>query len=315
MINLSFSSILKEELTKVSTYNNECCKLAELAGYLISNCNIVKNKDNFILKMTTESASSIKRVYNALKKIYKVEAITNIDKVNENKENLYELVVENNDDLQKVFSNSLVNIDVNLQIVIDDGGKIREKECCKKSFLRGVFLGSGSIMEPTLGNHLEIVISNSQNANFINAVLTDFDIIAKNMKRKKTIVLYLKDSENISDFLRLIGSSRGIISYEQVKVEKEYRNNINRKINFEIANLDKTAVAASEQLKDIMLLKSTKNFEKLSKSLKQIANLRIKYPEASLDKIGSMLEPALTRSGVSHRFKKIKELANEVRNA
>ena len=181
MILLSFSSELKEELTKVSTRNNECCKLAELAGYLITNCNIVKNKDKFILKMTTGSASSIRRMYNAFRKIYDVTPITNIEKEKENRDNLYELDIEDNNDLQKIFKNSLVNIDVNLQIVIDDNGEIKEKECCRRSFLRGVFLGSGSIIEPTSGNHLEILLSNVQNVNFINGILAEVGITAKMM--------------------------------------------------------------------------------------------------------------------------------------
>ena len=298
---LSFSSELKEELTKINNKNNECCKLAELAGYLITNCNIVKNNEKFILKMTTISASSIRRIYSAFRKIYDVTPITNIEKEKENRDNLYELVIQENEDLQKIFKNSLVNIDVNLQIVIDDGGKIKEKECCMRAFLRGVFLGSGSIIEPTSGNHLEIMLSNAQNANFINSILAEMGIASKMMKRKKSLVIYIKDAETISDFLRIL-------------VEKEYRNNVNRRINCEVANIDKIAVAASEQLKDIMILKEAKVFNKIPKNLQQIANLRIKYPEASLDKIGNMLDPVLSRSGVSHRFKKIKELANGVKN-
>ena len=263
--------------------------------------------------MTTINPFAIRRVYNAFKKLYDVTPITNIEKEELGKEQLYELVVSNNDDLEKIFKNTLVNIDVNLQIVIDDGGKIKEKECCMKSCLRGVFLGSGSISEPTAGNHLELVITNEQNANFINSILVKLGISVKVMKRKKTFVLYIKDSNTISDFLKIIGSNKGIISFEQTKVEKEYRNNMNRKINCEVANMDKIAVAASEQLKDIMIIKNAKLFHKLPDNLKQIANLRIKYPEASLDKIGDMLEVKLSRSGVSHRFKKIKEIANGVK--
>lgn len=311
---LSFSSEIKEELSKVSNHNNECCKLSELAGYLITNCNIVRENDKFVLKMVTSSSSAIRRVYNAFKKIYGVIADTNIEKEEEGKEQLYELVVSDNKNLETIFKNSLVNIDVNLQIVIDDNGKIKEKECCMKSFLRGVFLGSGSINEPENGNHLELVILNSQNTNFVNGILVELGIAAKMMKRKKSFVIYAKDAETISDFLKIIGSNKGSLLFEQTKVEKEYRNNMNRRINCEVANMDKIAVAASEQLKDIMVLKEAKVFNKLPANLKQIANLRIKYPEASLDKIGDMLEIKLSRSGVSHRFKKIKELANEVRN-
>ncbi len=312
---MSFSSELKDELTKISTHNGECCKLAELTGYLITNCNLVKERNKFILRMATESSSSIRRVYSAFKRLYNITPITNIEKEEDGKEKLYELVIKNEEDLQKVFKNTLVNIDENLQIVIDDKGKIKEKDCCMKSFLRGVFLGSGSILRPDGGNHLEIVLSNIQNINFINSVLVEYGLSTKMMKRKKSYVIYLKDAESISDLLRIMGSNIGIISFEQAKVEKEFRNNINRKINFEVANLDKTAVAASEQLRDIMIIKKAKLFEKLSKNLKQIANLRVKYPEASLEKIGDMLDPKLSRSGVSHRFKKIKEIACEVEDS
>lgn len=314
---MSFSSDLKEELAKVSVHSNECCKLAELAGCMIANCNVVRIKNKFVLRMVTESSSSIRRMYNAFKKLYDVTPITNIEKekLKEDKDIVYELLIEDDDDLRKIFNDAaMFNIDVNLEIVVDDNDKIKEKDCCMKSFLRGVFLGSGSIMEPNSGNHLEIVLTSEQNVNYINSVLAKLGISAKMMKRKKSLVVYLKDAESISDFLRIIGSNKGIIAFEQIKVEKEYRNNMNRKINCEVANIDKTAVAASEQLKDIMLLKEKKLFAKLPANLKQIAELRIKYPEASLDKIGSLLTPVLSRSGVSHRFKKIKELANEVRN-
>ena len=310
---MSFSSELKEELSKVSNHNNYCCMLAELAGYLITNCNIEKENGKYILKMTTESASAIRRVYNALKKIYGIIAHTNIENVESNKDKLFELIVYDDADLKNIFKNSLVNIDINLQMVIDDGEKISQNDCCMKSFLRGVFLGSGSITEPSSENHLEIVLSNMQNVNFINSIFSKFGITTKLIKRKKNLVIYLKDAESISDFLRIVGSSKGILLFKKKKVEKEYRNNVNRKINFEVANMDKTAVAASEQLKDILFLKEKNVFGKLPDSLKQIADMRIKYPEASLEKIGNMLNPKLSRSGVSHRFKKIKLFAEEVR--
>ncbi|MBQ9279474.1 MAG: DNA-binding protein WhiA [Clostridia bacterium] len=153
---MSFSSELKEELTKVSTHNNECCKLAELAGYLIANCNIVKVNDKFVLRMITSSSSAVRRMYNAFRGLYDITPVTNIEKGKLAKETtekfekdlLYELVVDQDEDLRKIFNNSLVNIDVNLQIVIEDNGKIMEKECCRRSFLRGVFLGSGSMIDP-----------------------------------------------------------------------------------------------------------------------------------------------------------------------
>lgn len=311
---MSFSSELKEELSKISNHNNECCKMAELAGYLITNCNVVKENGEFILKMTTENSSAIKRVYNAFKKIYGIEPITNVTRETTDNGMLFELYVSDKKDLQKIFENALINIDANLQIVIDDKGKIKEKECCMKAFLRGVFLGTGSIATPENANHLEIVLNNVENANFINSILHELGVNAKIIKRKKSTVLYLKDAEEISKFLVIIGSNISVLSYEQTRVMKEYRNDINRKINCEVANMDKVATAASNQLNDIMLIKSKNRFMELSKELQDVALLREKNPEASLEKIGEMLEPRLSKAGVSHRFKKIKQIADELRN-
>ena len=311
---MSFSSELKEELSKISNHNNECCKMAERAGYLITTCNVVKENGEFILKMTTENSSAIKRVYNAFKKIYGIEPITNVTRETTDNGMLFELYVSDKKDLQKIFENSLINIDANLQIVIDDKGKIKEKECCMKAFLRGVFLGTGSIATPENANHLEIVLNNVENANFINSILHELGVNAKIIKRKKSTVLYLKDADEISKFLIIVGSSISLLSYEQTRVMKEYRNDMNRKINCEVANMDKVATAASNQLNDIMLIKSKNRFMELSKELQDVALLREKNPEASLEKIGEMLEQRLSKAGVSHRFKRIKQIADELRN-
>ena len=228
---MSFSSELKEELSKISTKNKECCRLSELAGYLITNCNISRDNDEFVLKMTTESTSAIRRVYNAFRVLYDVTPVTNIDQKLEGKDTLLELVVSDKMDLQKIFSNSWINIDVSLQIVIDDKNQIKQNECCMRSFIRGVFMGGGSITDPNSSNHLEVVLNNGQNANFINSVLTELGISAKIMKRKNMFVIYIKDAETISNFLIMIGSNKSTIEYEQARALKDYRNYRNRKDN------------------------------------------------------------------------------------
>lgn len=312
---MSFSSEVKEELSKISNKNKECCKLSELAGYLITNCNIARSNGDFVLKMTTESESAIRRVYNAFRSLYDVTPITNIEKKIEGRDTLLELVVQDKSDLQKIFSNSWINIDVNLHIVIDTNNKIKDNECCMRSFMRGVFMGGGSVSDPKASsNHLEIVLNNEQNANFINSVLINMGISAKVMKRKKAVVIYIKDAETISEFLIMIGANKSIIEFEDARALKEYKNYSNRIDNCETANWDKTAKAASMQQKDIMDIKNAKMFEKLPLKLRQIANLRLNYPMAGLGEIGEMLDPKLSKAGVSHRFKKINEIAEEIRN-
>lgn len=312
---MSFSSDVKEELSKISNKNKECCKLSELAGYLITNCNIARINGDFVLKMTTESESAIRRVYNAFRTLYNVTPITNIEKKIEGRDTLLELVVQDKSDLQKIFSNSWINIDVSLHIVIDTNNKIKENECCMRSFMRGVFMGGGSVSDPKASsNHLEIVLNNVQNANFINSVLLNMGISAKVMKRKKAVVIYIKDAETISEFLIMIGANKSTIEFEDARALKEYKNYSNRIDNCETANWDKTAKAASMQQKDIMDIKNARMFEKLPLKLRQIANLRLNYPMAGLGEIGEMLDPKLSKAGVSHRFKKINEIAEEIRN-
>lgn len=282
-------------------------------GYLITNCIIAREKDEFILKMVTENAAAVRRVYNAFRGLYGVTPVTNIDEKVKGKDTLLELVVSNKDDLEKIFRHSWINIDVSLQIVMDDNNAIQEKECCMRSFLRGAFMGGGSVSDPNSTNHLEIVLDNEQNANFIISVLNMCEITAKKMKRKNRFVIYMKDAEMISQFLILIGSNRGTIAFEEARTLKNYKNYRNRKDNCETANWDKTAKAASEQQKDIIDIKEAKAFEKLPTKLKQIANLRMKYPMAGLGEIGEMLAPPLSKAGVSHRFHHLHEIAEEIR--
>ena len=291
---MSFSSDVKEELTKTITHE-ECCMMAELTGFLITNCTISKENGEFILRMSTENAAAVRRVYNAFK-------------------NIYQLKISDKYDLEKFFKNSYINIDTRLQIIIDDKGAISQKECCRKSFLRGIFMGGGSISDPNHMYHLEVVASNMENATFINGIMNDLDLNAKMMRRKKDFVVYIKGAEHISDFLAAIGSNKGILEFEQIRVIKDVKNRVNRINNFENANLEKTIDTALLQIEDIMLIKRNRKFQKMPQPLKEIAVLRLENRNDTYTELGEKLTPPLSRAGVSHRFKKIKEIADELRD-
>ena len=309
---MSFSSDVKEELSRVVTHE-ECCKTAELTGFLITNCSIAKEDGDFILRMSTENAAAVRRVYNAFKSIYGIIPITNIEKEKTFKDNLYQLKIIDKSDLEKLFKNSLINIDTRLQIIIDDKGKISENECCTRSFLRGVFMGGGSMADPNHMYHLEVVASNMENATFINSIMNNMGLNAKTIKRKKDYVVYIKGAERISDFLASIGSNKGILEFEQVRVIKEVKNRVNRLNNFENANLEKTIDTAILQIEDIMVIRKNRKFQKLPEPLKEIALLRLENRNDTYTELGEKLNPPLSRAGVSHRFKKIKEIADELR--
>ena len=251
---MSFSSEIKEELTKVINKDDDC-KLAELAGFMITNCIVTKENNEFVLRMSTENASTIRRAYNSFKSYYGIVTNTDIEKEKNLKENLYHLKITDKNDLEKIFKDSFININVAMQVVIDDKDVIRQNEMTVKAFLRGVFIGAGSVVNPNTRYHLEIVANNHDNALFINSMIQEIGISGKIIKRKKDFVIYLKGAESISIFLAAIGANRGTLTFEETRVIKEMRNKINRLNNFENANFDKTVDASLSQLEDIALIK------------------------------------------------------------
>lgn len=309
---MSFSSEIKEELNRIVN-KEDACRLAELAGFMITNGVLVKENGEFVLRMATESASTIRRAFRAFKTFYGIIPISNMEKEDPQKENLYQLKIVESKDLEKIFKDNWINLDVDMQLVVDQKDRISQQDETIKAFLRGVFIGSGSVVNPNTRYHLEMTVSNHDNALLIHTLLQDLGIRSKMMKRKKDFVIYLKEAESISTFLAAIGANRGMLQFEETRVVKEVRNQINRINNFENANFDKTVDASLLQLEDIAFIRKNRKFEKMPDPLKQLARLRLSYKEATLEELGAMLEPKLSRAGVSHRFKKIKQIADELR--
>ncbi|MBR3281440.1 MAG: DNA-binding protein WhiA [Clostridia bacterium] len=282
---MSFSSLVKEELTKI-VIKDEDQRKAELAGFMITNCIVTREEGAFILKMSTENELAIRRVYTTLKTHYGIIAKSNVERPKiPGAVPLYHLKIFDKTDLKTIFDESFININEKLQIVLNDKSIILKDDECQKCFLRGVFLGSGSVINPDSRYHLEVVASNQENAIFINEIIESFDIKAKMIKRKKDYIIYLKGAESISTFLAAIGANQGTLKFEETRVIKEVRNNINRVSNFENANFDKTVDASLSQLEDIMLIRKTRKFSKLPEPLKELARLRLSYKEATFEEL------------------------------
>ena len=180
----------------------------------------------------------------------------------------------------------------------------------KKAIIRGIFMGSGSINNPEKEYHLEMEITNKENMNIVLKLLLEFEIKAKNMETKNKYYIYLKDGEEISKFLALIGASKAVMKFEDIRIQKEMRGKVNRLVNCETANLNKTINAAVEQIAAIRKLQETGNFKKLDENLKEIALLRLENPNMSLIELGKQLKEPIGKSGVNYRLKKIMEIAN-----
>lgn len=190
-----------------------------------------------------------------------------------------------------------------------------QKECCKRAFIRGAFLASGSISAPEKFYHFEIVCTTEDKAVQLKNIIQYFNIDAKIVERKKHFVVYIKEGAGIVDILNVMEAHVALMDLENVRILKEMRNSVNRKVNCETANLKKTVSAAVKQIEDIKFIRDKVGLSVLSDNLEEMARLRLDNPDASLKELGEMLTPAVGKSGVNHRLRKICEIADDLRES
>lgn len=196
-------------------------------------------------------------------------------------------------------------------IKLGDIKKIIEKTCCKKAFLKGVFLGSGCVVNPKTDYHFEISLKGKTYLNFVMKIIEEFGITPKYIKRNNDYVIYIKGSEQIATLLAVIEANKAVLEYENVRIEKSITNDINRTVNCETANLNKIAKASYKHIEAISKLKEDGRFDTLNVKLREIANLREEYPEASLEELATKCSYEISKSGVNHRLNKIVKIAEE----
>lgn len=188
-----------------------------------------------------------------------------------------------------------------------------ERSCCKQAYIRGAFLATGSVTNPEKGYHFEIVCDREEKAKILLDMLKDFGIKSKLIMRKKNHVVYMKDGSMIVDILNIMGAHVSLMNMENVRILKDMRNSVNRRVNCEAANITKTVNAAVRQIEDIRYIEQTKGLKYLPENLRQLAELRLEEEELPLKELGERLNPPLGKSGVNHRLRKISEIANELR--
>ena len=290
---MSFSSDLKQELSKLNNLANKTQVKYELTGYLLTNHAIILKK---YLRYATESEYNINRFSKLL---------ANLD-INHN----IEIVGKN-------FIVTLKKKDVSDFVLINENRIYLQNEYIQKleneslkAIIRGVFMGAGSINNPNKKYHLEISFKEEKNLNIIIDILKILDINTKKLTIKNKKSLYIKEGEEISKFLALIGATKAMMEFEDIRIQKEMRGKINRLVNCETANLNKTINASIEQIAAIKKLKENGDFNKLNDNLKEIAKLRLENPDMALSELGKKLEKPIGKSGVNYRLKKIVERAN-----
>jgi len=316
---MSFSSEVKNQLCRIELSEN-CCKMAELAaiigvsGYF----GFSATGNSYNMKITTENAAFARSVFSSIKSLFGINPEIVIRKSKRfKKHTAYTIIVTgsmgagiiiNDTGIKPVVSGSTISLDYSDKLL-----SLLDKQCCTRSFLRGAFLAGGSISDPEKTYHLEISGRHRKIVKLINKITNDFGLNGKIIIRKGNYVMYLKEGENIVDFLNIIGAHNALLDMENVRILKQMRNDVNRLVNCETANLEKTVVASVRQIENIKYISENIGLEHLPENLRIIAELRLKHQDANLKELGQLLDPPLGKSGVNHRLRKLEKIAEEAR--
>ena len=304
---MSFTSIVKNEVSKLDL--SETGNVSELSAIISAGAEI-----NNSIKLTTENASVARHIYNLFKEMYNIHPNVTVRKgYNYSKNLLY--IIEVKDNYKSIlhdvglYDNEFLIIPK--QFIIDDPEIIRY-------YLKGVFLLCGSINDPkTSRYHLELVVDSEEYASFISKLLNTYYLNSKFIKRENKYMIYVKEAEKISDFLRIISATSALFYYEDIRIYRDHKNMTNRLNNCEQANVDKVIETANNQVKDIELIANTCGLDLLDDKENVAATYRLKYPESSLLELSEIISietnMPITKSGLHHRFKKIQLLAEKIR--
>ena len=286
---MSFSAEVKEELAKhISPARH--CQMAELSAMLHYAGQYGLMEDGTLtIGFQSENEAVLRKGFTLLKKAYNIDTVIGVK--GQKKADLLAIM----GDLSGPADTSLL-----------------KQACCRRAFIRGAFLSCGSISDPTKGYHLEFVCETDRQALQIQEAIHSFDIEAKVVRRKKYDVVYLKEGAGIVDLLNVMGAHVSLMNLENLRIEKEMRNSINRQVNCETANITKTVNAASRQLEDIQLIQTHIGLSGLPEHLREIALVRLAHPESSLQELGGYLNPPVGKSGVNHRLRKLSEIASQI---
>ena len=282
---MSLSSDIKEELSKVGKFNKEIF-MSELVGYLLSGNTIEKND---YYEYITENEFNIEHLYKLL----------------------FNLKLDYEPEIRGKFYIAIINKSEEFENEIKEFFSITGD--IRKNIVKGAFLGAGSVNNPEKNYHLEITFIDEKYSDFILQICKEYGVNFKKININDKFQLYLKEGEEISRFLALIGANRAVLKFEDVRIIKEMKNNVNRLVNCETANLNKTVDAAIRQIEDINIIKKMKKFDELPKELKDVAILRLENPELSLKDLSELMDPPIGKSGINRRLKKIHEFAEELK--
>lgn len=309
---MSFASETKKEMTQEEI--KPCCARAELSALIRMNGSLSFSNKMLSLDVQTENAAIARRLYTLIKSLYpyQVELLVR-KKMRLKKNNIYICRIR---DGAKNLLEDLQILKDGFQFEYSISKELVQKSCCKRAYLRGAFLAGGSVNNPeTSSYHLEVYSSYKTHSDALVDLMNEYELNAKTIERKKGFVAYLKEAEKISDFLSIVGAHRALLKFEDVRIIRDMRNSVNRLVNCETANLNKTISAAIRQVDNIRFIENAIGLDQLPEKLREIARLRVEYQDVTLKELGEMVSTGnVSKSGVNHRLRKIDEIADMLRN-
>ena len=312
---MSFSGNVKEELSHQIAQARHC-QIAELAT-LISMCDavVITPGEKYRIKIHTEKIAVARKCFTLVTKTFNIRTDISVRRNLEKGSETYMLVIREHEDALRILQATKLigeREDAYSALHIVDPILVQQP-CCKRAFLRGAFLAAGSMSDPNKAYHFEIVCTTVNMAEQLRRMMCSFSMDAKIVARKKMYVVYLKEGAQLVDMLNIMEAHVSLMELENVRILKEMRNAVNRKVNCETANINKTVSAAVKQVEDIRYIQQTIGLDKLSDGLKEMAILRLEHPDATLKELGEISDPPVGKSGVNHRLRKIGEIAEGVR--
>ena len=308
---MSFASETKKELTNLEV--KTCCIQAELSALIRMNGSLSFSNRKLVVDIQTENAAIARRIYTLLKKSYDVQVELLVrKKMRLKKNNVY--IVRLSQQAKEILEDTKI-IGEGFTIIHDISPELIKKKCCKRSYLRGAFLAGGSVNNPeTSSYHLEIASLYKEHNDSLCELMNTFGLNSKTLERKKGYITYLKEAEKITEFLNIVGAHNALLRFEDVRIVRDMRNSVNRLVNCETANLNKTIGASIRQVENIRYINQTVGLQILPEKLREIAELRLNYTDVTLKELGEMVSAGtISKSGINHRLRKIDTIADRLR--
>jgi len=309
---MSFSSQVKNELAHVQP-SKKCCRLAELSAILrLDGTFHIQGENIYAFHTKTENAAVARKTYKFLTTLFSVDAgilASKSDRLKKNNE--YVIYLPAQPALNQVLNETGI-LDDNMRLRYGTISRLVRKKCCALAYLRGAFLGGGALGDPQKEYHFELVTDSEELAADLVGIMNRFDLGARMSKRRKNFAVYLKESDKIVGFLALVGAHNTLLKWEDIRIIKDVRNLVNRMVNCDTANLNKSVEAAQAQIEDIKVIDSLWGLSSLPEGLREIAEVRLQFPEANIRELGELCSPLLSKSAVYHRLRRLSELASSL---